>query len=45
MGYQTNLLVMGPGNYRFMDFFKTGGPLVVLIWLTFSAIAPWAYSL
>ncbi len=45
MGYQTNLLVMGPGNYRFSDFFKTGGPLVILIWLTFSAIAPWYYTL
>jgi len=45
MGYQTNLLVMGPGNYRFNDFVKTGSPLVILIWLTFSAIAPWYYSL
>ncbi|VAV90383.1 hypothetical protein MNBD_ALPHA08-1532 [hydrothermal vent metagenome] len=45
MGYQTNLLVMGPGNYRFNDFLRTGGPLVILIWLTFSAIAPWYYSL
>lgn len=45
MGYQTNLLVMGPGNYRFIDFFKTGGPLVIVIWATFSAIAPWYYSL
>ncbi len=45
MGYQTNLLVMGPGNYRFVDFFKTGGPLVIVIWATFSAIAPWYYSL
>lgn len=45
MGYQTNLLVMSPGNYRFADFFKTGGPLVIVIWLTFSAIAPWYYSL
>ena len=45
LGYQTNLLVMGPGNYRFADFFRAGGPLVILIWLTFSAIAPWYYSL
>jgi len=45
MGYQTNLLVMGPGHYRFIDFFKTGGPLVILIWATFSAIAPMVYSL
>ncbi len=45
MAYQTNLLVMGPGHYRSIDFFKTGGPLVILIWLTFSAIAPLVYSL
>lgn len=44
MGYQTNLLVMGPGNYRFVDFFKSGGPLVIVIWATFTAIAPWYYS-
>lgn len=45
MGYQTNLLVMGPGNYSFGDFFRTGGPLVILIWATFSIIAPWYYGL
>lgn len=45
LGYQTNLLVMRPGNYKFADFIRAGGPLVVLIWLTFSAIAPWIYSL
>ncbi len=45
LGYQTNLLVMGPGNYRFADFFRAGGPLVILIWLVFSSIAPWFYSL
>ncbi len=45
MGYQTNLLVMRPGNYRFNDFLRTGGPLVVIIWLSFSLIAPWYYSL
>ncbi len=45
LGYQTNLLVMRPGNYRFADFFRSGAPLVVLIWLVFSAIAPWYYGL
>jgi di/tricarboxylate transporter len=45
MGYQTNLLVMRPGNYKFADFFRTGGPLVVLIWVVFSLLAPWYYGL
>lgn len=45
IGYQTNLLVMAPGNYRFADYIRTGGPLVLVIWATFSLIAPWVYSL
>ena len=45
IGYQTNLLVMGPGHYRFSDFLRAGTPLVVIIWLTFSLLAPWYYGL
>ncbi len=45
MGYQTNLMVMGPGNYRFFDFVKAGIPLVIIIWLTFSIVGPWYYGL
>ncbi len=45
ISYQTNLLVMTPGHYRFADFFKAGAPLVVLIWLAFTLIAPWYYGL
>ncbi|MEF2070934.1 SLC13 family permease [Consotaella aegiceratis] len=45
IGYQTNLLVMGPGRYRFSDFVKAGVPLVILVWLTFSLISPWFYDL
>ena len=45
IGYQTNLLVMGPGHYRFSDYLKTGGPLVALYWITFSLLAPWYFSL
>lgn len=44
VGYQTNLLVMGPGHYRFTDFARAGAPLVVLIWLAFSFFAPWYYG-
>jgi di/tricarboxylate transporter len=45
IGYQTNLLVMGPGHYRFSDYVKTGAPLVVLYWLAFTLLAPWYFSL
>ena len=45
LGYQTNLLVMRPGNYRFADFFRAGAPLVILLWLTFTVMAPWYYGL
>ncbi len=45
IGYQTNLLVMGPGRYGFRDFLKAGIPLVVLLWLTFTLVAPAYYGL
>lgn len=44
MGYQTNLLVMGPGHYKFADYLRGGAPLAVLIWLAFSLFAPWYYG-
>ncbi|PEN12694.1 SLC13 family permease [Longibacter salinarum] len=31
VGYQTNLMVYGPGGYHFTDFFRVGGPLQVLL--------------
>jgi len=45
IGYQTNLLVMAPGNYRFSDFVRVGTPLLIIVWLTFSLVAPWYYGL
>ncbi len=45
IAYQTNLLVMGPGHYRFSDFMKFGGPLVILLWIVFTATAPWLFDL
>lgn len=45
IGYQTNLLVMVPGRYRFIDFVKAGAPLLLIVWLTFSVIAPLYYGL
>jgi len=31
VGYQTNLMVYGPGGYRFMDFVRAGAPLQLLL--------------
>ena len=31
VGYQTNLMVYGPGGYRFTDFFRVGAPLQILL--------------
>lgn len=40
LGYQTNLLVYGPGGYRFADFIKLGVPLVLATWLLSSVAIP-----
>jgi di/tricarboxylate transporter len=45
IGYQTNLLVMGAGGYKFNDFVKVGFPLAVIMWVSFSIILPLLYSL
>ena len=44
-GYQTNLLVMAAGNYRFKHFIIGGVPLTIICWLSFSLFAPWYYNL
>jgi len=33
MGYQTNMMVYGPGQYRLKDFFQMGIPLTIIFWL------------
>ena len=38
IGYQTNLLVMSAGNYRFADFFRAGLPLQIILWLSLSVL-------
>jgi di/tricarboxylate transporter len=43
IGYQTNLMVYGPGGYRFSDYLKVGVPLDLLICAVTVVIAPWAY--
>lgn len=45
MGYQTNLLVMNAGGYRFGDFLRVGGPLFVIMWAGLSWLLAWRYGL
>ncbi|MEM9304233.1 MAG: SLC13 family permease [Pseudomonadota bacterium] len=45
MAYQTNLLVMNAGGYKFNDFVKVGVPLMILMWLALSGLLVFAYAL
>ena len=40
MGYQTNLMVYGPGRYRFGDYVKIGVPLSVVVGIVTLLLAP-----
>jgi len=42
IGYQTNLMVVGPGGYHFFDFLKFGLPLQLLIGVS-SVILTWVF--
>ena len=40
MGYQTNLMIYGPGGYKFGDYLRFGGPLNLLVMAITVALAP-----
>jgi len=42
-GFQTNLMVQGPGGYTFSDFAKVGLPLTVIVAIVVLLIAPFVY--
>ncbi|MGI9259181.1 MAG: SLC13 family permease, partial [Gammaproteobacteria bacterium] len=44
-GYQTNLLLLSAGGYKFTDFMRAGIPLALLMWLGFSIVLPIMYGL
>lgn len=45
IAYQTNLLVMGPGHYRFGDFARFGIPLILLLWVSYVLLVPYLFGL
>ena len=45
MAYQTNVLLMNAGGYKFGDFVRVGLPLAIGLWLILTAVLVWAYDL
>ncbi len=45
IGYQTNLMVMGPGGYRPSDYLKTGWPISLTVTITCLILIPWIWPL
>lgn len=45
LGYQTNLMVYGPGGYLFRDFLRVGIPMTVLVGITAVLVAPLRWPL
>ena len=45
IGYQTNMLVYGPGGYKFTDFIRAGLPLNLSLGLVVSAVIPLLWPL
>ena len=40
MGYQTHMMVYGPGGYRFVDFLRVGIPLNLICWIVSCLMIP-----
>jgi di/tricarboxylate transporter len=40
IAHPANILVMGPGGYRFIDYLKIGGPLTLVILVVILLVVP-----
>lgn len=45
ISHAANVLVMGPGGYRFADYLRVGGPLTVLVLVLVVAVLPFFFPL
>jgi di/tricarboxylate transporter len=43
IGYQTNLMVYGPGGYRFADFLRAGIPVQIVVGVVSCVLIPWVF--
>ena len=44
IGYQTNLIVQGIGNYKFSDFVKVGLPMNIIVFILSMLLIPYFWS-
>ena len=46
IGYQTNLMVYGPGGYKFTDYVRVGLPLAIVLWCMATWLIPilWPFT-